>query len=316
MESLLDEFLTFIAVEKGLSKNTVSSYQRDLKSYLSFLKREKISDADKIKEDDVTRFITNLSKKMSPKSMARKISSIKSFHVFLVREGLTLNQPCTNLRTPKLPRKLPEVLDFEEINKMLNILENSANSFGSDKSAKRKKREEAIAIRDLSILEIMYGAGLRISETVSLDLSDIDFSTRFLRCFGKGSKSRLVPIASGSLKTVRRYLSDARPILLLGRPDSALFLNSRGKRLSRQSCWKVIKRAARLAGINKEVTPHTIRHSFATHLLENGADLRAVQEMLGHASISTTQIYTHVSRKHLHSIYEKYHPLEKGSSLS
>lgn len=309
MESLLDEFLTFIAVEKGLSKNTVSSYQRDLESYLSFLKQEKINNANKIKEEDVTEFISNLSKEMSPKSIARKISSIRSFHVFLVREGLTANQPCSNLQTPKLPKSLPEVLDVSEIEKMFEILENATNRFSSNESTKRKNKEKALVIRDLCIMEIMYGAGLRIGETVSLDLSDIDFSNRFLRCFGKGSKSRIVPIAARSLKTVHWYLNDARPLLLLQKPDSALFLNSRGKRLSRQSCWKIIKRAARQAGIDKEVVPHTIRHSFATHLLENGADLRALQEMLGHASISTTQIYTHISRKHLHDVYEKYHPL-------
>lgn len=310
MESLLDEFLIFIAVEKGLSGNTVSSYRGDLKSYLSFLKHKKINSIDKVKEKDINEFISVQAKIMSPKTMARKISSIKNFHVFLVREGLTVNQPCGNLQTPKLPKNLPDVLDLAEINQMFDILKSASSRLSGD--SRKKRKEKALAVRDLCILEIMYGGGLRIGETVSLDLSDIDFSERFIRCTGKGSKSRLVPIAAASLNAVSRYIEDERPLLLAANPNSVLFLNSKGGKISRQSCWKIIKRAARLAGMNKEVTPHTIRHSFATHLLENGADLRAVQEMLGHASISTTQIYTHISRKHLHDVYEKYHPLSSG----
>lgn len=306
MESLLDEFIMYITLEKGLSGNTINSYRSDLSDYISFLKKQKIDDIDLIKDNHITAYLSDIADRFSSKSIARKISSIKNFHIFLVREELTANQPAANLSTPKLPKNLPDVLEIDEIDKMFEWLEFAASSIGE---GEKQRKTRALAERDICILEVMYGAGLRISETVSLDMSDLEFESGFVRCKGKGSKYRIVPLVSEAIDKVREYIADSRPLLVSKNMSSALFLNARGGRLSRVSCWKMIKKAAANTGIKKAITPHTIRHSFATHLLENGADLRSVQELLGHASISTTQIYTHVSRKHLHEIYDKFHPM-------
>lgn len=297
----------YVTLEKGLSNNTIQSYRGDLSDYISFLKKQNIDDIDSIKEVNITGYLSHISKRFSTKSIARKVSSIRNFHIFLVREELTSNQPAANLATPKLPKHLPDILEIDEINKMFDYLEFIA---GSTKDSEKHRKTKALAERNLCILEVMYGAGLRISETVSLDVSDLEFESEFVRCKGKGSKYRIVPLVTEAVDKVREYLDNSRPLLVSGNnASSALFLNTRGGRLSRVSCWKMIKKAASNAGIKKSITPHTIRHSFATHLLENGADLRSVQELLGHASISTTQIYTHVSRKHLHEVYDKFHPM-------
>lgn len=306
MESFLDEFLVYASLEKGLSPNTIESYRCDLRGYIAFLKKKHITGLDSITDSDIAAYLAHLAKKFSSKSMARKISSIRNFHIFLVRENLTTNQPAVNLITPKLEKKLPDVLEVDEINRMFELLE-AATKISDDSD--KLKQTKALARRDLCILEVMYGAGLRISETISLNVTDIEFESEFIRCKGKGSKYRIVPIISEALAVLKEYIEDSRPLIASTKVNSALFLNVRGGRLSRTSCWKIIKKAGARAGIEKLITPHTIRHSFATHLLENGADLRSVQELLGHASISTTQIYTHISRKHLHEVYDKFHPM-------
>lgn len=297
----------YISLEKGLSSNTIQSYKCDLRDYIFFLKKKQIREADLIDGKDITEYLAHLATKFSKKSIARKISAIRNFHVFLVRENLASKQPAADLLTPKLPKKLPDILAVEEINLMFDLLESNL-SVGIGESD-RNKKTRALASRDLCILEVMYGAGLRISEVTALDVQNIEYETGFIRCKGKGSKYRIVPIMTEAITRLTEYLEEYRPLLASTKTSSALFMNSRGGRLSRTSCWKIIKRTSALAGIKKRITPHTIRHSFATHLLENGADLRSVQELLGHASISTTQIYTHISRKHLHEVYEKFHPM-------
>lgn len=295
MVELLDEFISFLVAEKNLSNNTVSAYVNDISFYFEFLKKKNITGIEMIDENVISEFAAHLSANRSAvSSQARKISAVRQFHKFLVRDGFTTAFPVEILKLPKKALILPDIIDINEVIKMIEIFDFTV--------------KKPIPIRNKAIIDVLYSCGLRISELVGLNVYDIDFKERIVRCIGKGSKERIVPIGNKTVKTVEQYLTGARSKLALKKSSPALFLNSRGTRLSRVSCWKIVKEAAALAGIKKRITPHTLRHSFATHLLENGAELRAVQEMLGHASISTTQIYTHISRKHLHDVYDKYHP--------
>lgn len=290
----LEDFFHFLQIERGLSENTRQSYRRDLKQYFKFLtKNVKISSWDEITRSHITKFLYTLkSDGKSSATISRMISTIRSFHQFLLQENIVKSDPSYHIETPKKERTLPEVLSSQEIEALLNI-----------------KGNQPLDIRNKAMLELLYATGLRVSELISLNVSDLHLTMGFVRCIGKGDQERIVPLGDVAIEAIDRYLSDARSELIYRKKDPGkLFLNQHGRPLTRQGCWKIIKTIAKRANIHKRITPHMLRHSFATHLLENGADLRAVQEMLGHADISTTQIYTHVTRTRLKDIYKSYHP--------
>ena len=293
MKELIDEFLNFLSLERGLAKNTISSYRRDLKKYAAYLKTKNIGTIDRIKRSDVNSFLMGLKDKgLNSSSIARNLTAIKIFHKFLLSEGYSKEDIASVLDSPKLWKHLPDVLSIAEVNKIISQ-PNLKNSQG---------------IRDRAALELMYATGMRVSELVNLNLNDLNLDVGFVKCMGKGQKERIVPLGQKAKEALERYLQKIRPVLAKGRSSNALFLTRLGKKMSRQTFWKIIKRYVRLARINKRITPHTLRHSFATHLLERGADLRVVQELLGHANISTTQIYTHVNKDRLKSVHHKFHP--------
>ncbi|WP_227395228.1 site-specific tyrosine recombinase XerD [Jeotgalibacillus aurantiacus] len=293
MKDHLQDFIQFMVVEKGLSKNTVQSYERDLKSYIDYLiKVEQLQDVCDIKRVHILQFFHLLkSKGKSSRTIARHTSSIRSFHHFLMRDRRCQEDPTEHLDTPKAEKSLPKVLNLEEVEELLNA---------PDLSRKNGWRDKAM-------LEVLYGTGMRVSELIGLNADDVNLEMGFIRCRGKGNKERIIPIGKTASEVLSTYLNQTRNQMKKGR-ETALFLNHHGNRLSRQGFWKILKSLASKARIEKELTPHTLRHSFATHLLENGADLRAVQEMLGHADISTTQIYTHVSTKRIREVYSQFHP--------
>lgn len=295
METHLKDFLHFLIVEKGLAQNTIISYERDLKAYLKYLKKvEKISSLQEVQRPHIVHFLAFLKEQgKSSRTLARHVASLRAFHQFLLRDKVTGQDPTVHIETPKQEKRLPKVLNVEEVTRLLET----------------PKLDNHFGLRDKAMLEVLYATGIRISELIGLNMGDIHITMGFVRCIGKGNKERIIPIGNTALKAVQKYLQDGRPKFVSPKhKDDALFLNHHGRRMTRQGFWKILKGLAAEAGINKELTPHTLRHSFATHLLENGADLRAVQEMLGHADISTTQIYTHVTKTRLKDVYKQYHP--------
>ncbi|MEO1021061.1 MAG: site-specific tyrosine recombinase XerD [Bacteroidota bacterium] len=292
-------YLQFITLEKGLSPNTVASYRRDLERYLTYLSQTKrITGLPGVTLAHIESFLEELVEGglLSPSSLSRNISSIRGFHEFLTVEGITPSNPAELVELPKKARKLPEVLHAEEVITILDTM-NTTKPAG---------------IRDRAILECLYGCGLRVSELTEMEADQLFFEIGCIRVIGKGSKERLVPIGEMAQEWVNRYIDEVRPHFLASKnPEKAknkTFLNQRGAPLSRMSIWSIVQKAARDAGITKKVYPHIFRHSFATHLLEGGADLRAVQEMLGHSSILTTEIYTHVDRSLLQQVHKEFHP--------
>ena len=287
-------YIHFLELEKNASKNTIASYTIDVVRYLEYLEARSITNSESIREKHISEFLSMLyDLGLAPRSIARNLSSIKMFHKFLVGEGTTNNDPTQNIDSPKLGKTLPDVLSQDEIEAILN----QANT------------AERLGVRDRAILETMYATGMRVSEVVGLKQSHIFRSDGIVRVFGKGSKERLVPIGRSALEWIGRYSTQVRPQLSKkGSGKDYVFLNARGKPLSRMTIWNIVKTYTLKSGIKKEVHPHTIRHSFATHLLEGGADLRAVQEMLGHVDISTTQIYTHIDREYLKEVHRTFHP--------
>ncbi|QQZ10966.1 site-specific tyrosine recombinase XerD [Heyndrickxia vini] len=291
----LRDFIHFMIVEKGLSKNTVVSYERDLKSYINYMQKvEQIETLNGITRVHIVHFLNHLKQQgKSAKTLARHVASVRSFHQFLLREKATDSDPSVHIETPQTERNLPKVLSLSEVEALLDAPSETG----------------ALPLRDKSMLELLYATGMRVSELINLNLDDLHLTMGFVRCLGKGNKERIIPIGKTASTILETYLKDSRPKLRSKQYQTeALFLNHLGNRLTRQGFWKILKGLARKANIQKELTPHTLRHSFATHLLENGADLRAVQEMLGHADISTTQIYTHVSKTRLKDVYSKHHP--------
>lgn len=289
------DYLHFIRVERQLSSNTLASYKRDLEGYASHLQEvQKLENYDVVSRQHILVHLENLRVEgKTARTVARHISSIRSFHQFLLREKVTTTDPTVHLELPKLEQKLPKVLSIEEVDALIAAPD----------------RAKPQGIRDTAMLELLYGSGMRISELIGLNIEDIHLTMGFVRVFGKGGKERIVPLGRGALEALSKYLERARYDLQGNYPKTdALFISQRGKRLTRQGCWKLIKQHAQKANIQKEMTPHVLRHSFATHLIENGADLRAVQEMLGHADISTTQIYTHISKTRLSEVYKQFHP--------
>ncbi|MBH9968356.1 site-specific tyrosine recombinase XerD [Rossellomorea oryzaecorticis] len=295
MEDQIKDYMHFLIVEKGLAKNTIESYQRDLKNYSLYLANvEEISTFNEVTRVNIVQFLGHLKDQgKSSKTVARHVASIRSFHQFLLREKSTDQDPTVHIETPKTERNLPRILSIEEVEALLEAPEEST----------------PLGMRDKAMLELLYATGIRVSELISLKMEDVHLTMGFVRCIGKGNKERIIPIGKTAMTVLEKYLENARLKLRSKKhKDEHLFLNHHGKGLTRQGFWKNLKALAKKANIEKDLTPHTLRHSFATHLLENGADLRAVQEMLGHADISTTQIYTHVTKTRLKDVYSKFHP--------
>lgn len=294
MKEFLKEYLSLLKVEKNLSDNSIDSYRNDITKLFEFLKRSKIFDLNEVKFNDLAKFFEEQKVDGINASSARRYSSsIKGFFAYLLNENYIEKNPASNLKSTKISRDLPVVLSFVEIEAVL-----------AQPNIKQK-----LGLRDRAILELMYSSGLRVSELINLKVSDLFFSDEVIRVFGKGSKQRIVPIGSSAREWVNEYLTKVRPLLLKRmKSENIIFLNSRGSKLSRMAIWKIVKKYCESAEIKKDVHPHTFRHSFATHLLEGGADLRAVQEMLGHSDISTTQIYTHIDREYVKQVHKDFHP--------
>lgn len=294
MKKSLEEFLNYLTVERGLSANTISAYRRDLNKYLQYLEKLKVSSFGEIKRSQITDFMLLLKDKgLNSNSISRALVAVKMLHRFLVNEARLKDDVTSVLSSPKLWRKLPEVLSPDEVEQLL----------------RGPNLKTLQGIRDRAALELMYATGMRVSEMTNLNLGDLNLEMNFVKCIGKGQKERVVPLGSYAVTALKRYLGAARPELLKQKKEeSRLFLTRLGKQMSRQTFWKAIKFYAQKAKLKKEIKPHTLRHSFATHLLERGADLRTVQEMLGHSDISTTQIYTHIDKERLKQVHRQFHP--------
>lgn len=290
-EVIIQGFLEYLSVEKGLAPNTLKAYSQDLKKLFLFLRKEKI-DLEKAQEEDLIKFIHHQRRaELSARSLARVLSSVKVFYKFLILDGILKKNPAINLSSPKLWFTLPKFLTLKEVDLLL------------EQPDLKDKR----GVRDKAMLEILYAAGLRVTELITLKMNDINLDAGFVLCRGKGGKERIVPLGRSAVEALRRYLEEGR-IKFKKTESEFIFLTSWGREFTRQGFWKLLKKYALQAGLDTKISPHVLRHSFATHLLEGGADLRSVQLMLGHSQITTTQIYTHVSRKQLRKLYDKYHP--------
>ena len=296
MNAYVTEYLGYLSVERGSSRHTIAAYGHDLDEYTRFLAERGVADPSTATRDDVTAFVGSLWQRgLAPSTVERRVAALKGFHKFLVREGITDNHPTARLPLPKVPERLPEVISIDDIERLLS----------------QPFPDTPAGLRDRAILETLYGCGLRVSELTGLDLPGLDLRAGYVRVFGKGGKERIVPVGGMAAHALAAYLSHGRPYLrpkssLGGTDGSALFLNARGGRLSRQGVFAIVRTYGGRVGL--KMHPHTLRHSFATHLLEGGADLRALQEMLGHADITTTQVYTHVDRRHVREEYLSTHP--------
>jgi integrase/recombinase XerD len=298
MNRYCNQYLHFLVLEKNAAPNTIASYKFDLSRYLEFLERNNIRDVAKVTEGHTSHYLRTLHDRgLSPRSVTRAFSAIKGFHKFLVGDGVAKTDPTTSIDAPKLARTLPDVLSQDEVESILR----------QPVPAPEDKRN--LWMRDKTILEVLYATGIRVSELISLKQSSILKEEEIIRVYGKGSKERIVPIGTPALDWIDRYQKECRIGLLRhGTSQDALFLNVRGTPMTRMAIWNIVQTYTAKAGVTKEVHPHTFRHSFATHLLEGGADLRAVQEMLGHSDISTTQIYTHIDREYLKEVHRTFHP--------
>lgn len=296
MDSLVKDFLIYAQVERNLAPNTLTAYKRDIERYVTFLKEQDITEPNAIRQKHLRAFSRWLGEMgLAPASISRMHTALRRFHRFLVIEKLADRDPATFLESPKLPRRLPKVLEVSEINAILEAVD-IGNPLG---------------LRDRSMLSMLYACGLRVSELITLRLTDLMLEHGMIRALGKGEKERLVPIGKQARDDVHVYIQTARPLLTRRKKaysEGEIYLNHRGRPISRMGVWNIIQRWKNEAGITKEISPHTFRHSFATHLIEGGADLRAVQEMLGHADISTTQLYTHLDTEYLKQVHHQFHP--------
>ena len=294
MEIFLKEYLTVLKLERNLSDNTIASYKSDLVSLLLFLKEKGLTDPSEVKLTHLNGFFKKLNEiELTGRTASRYYSSIKGFFNYLYLNKYISDNPTEKLSSPKLSKSLPSVLTINEVDKILSAPDTNSK----------------LGLRDKALLELLYACGTRVTELITLKISDLFFKEEVIRVFGKGSKQRIIPIGSSAIKWVEEYLQKSRPLLEKRlKSENVLFLNNRGTKLSRMGVWKIVDRYCKEAGIKKDVHPHTFRHSFATHLLEGGADLRAVQEMLGHADISTTQIYTHIDREFIKQVHKDFHP--------
>lgn len=296
-----NEYKQYLIVEKGLSHNTITNYMLDLKSYQNFLESQfHVKNIEEIQTDHIREYLKFLTKnKRKSSTVARKLTSLKNYHIFLVKENYLSKNPTSPIDSPKKENKLPSVLTEEEVERLLDSIE----------------VKDAISCRDKCMLETLYASGLRVSELVGLRLSDLNLDRGFIRCIGKGNKERIVPIGDYAVFWLKKYIECERDHLLKNNKNQYLFLNYMGHPLSRQAFWKIIKQRALDCHIVKNISPHTLRHSFATHLLDHGADLRSIQEMLGHSKISTTTIYTHVSTAKMKEEYFKKHPRKENREI-
>lgn len=298
LSTAIDQFLEYTGVERGLSPATVRSYRSDLREYEKWCSHRGISTIDTITREGIEQFIASLGS-FSPASRARMLASIHGLHRFAFSQGMVSEDVSRSIRPPELGRRLPDVLSVSEVTRLIH-----AASVGTG--------TDPVSLRDRALLEFLYASGARVSEAVGINSADLDLKDGLVRLTGKGNKQRLVPLGSHACRACQRYLNAGRPVLQKrakgDQERSAVFLNKRGKRLSRQSVWEIIQVCAQRAKITKPVHPHTLRHCFATHLLEGGADVRTVQELLGHSSVTTTQIYTHISQQQLRKAYEQAHP--------
>jgi integrase/recombinase XerD len=293
LEQLLDQFLHYLIVEKGLSKNTIDAYSHGLNRFLDSLRKKGIQEMPSVSKFDVRAFLLALRKQgLSTKTVVRNLVAIRTFFQFLIQEGILEANPIEELESPKIAKTLPEILNLKEVEQLLE----------------QPNPQTPIGIRDRAMLEVLYATGMRVSELTHLPINQVNLESGYVLVFGKGSKERIVPLGSEAMKWVALYLKAARERLAKGKESPFLFINRSGRGMSRQQFWKNIKAFGRRAGIRKRISPHLLRHSFASHLLEGGADLRSVQMMLGHVDISTTQIYTHVTGERLKKIHKRYHP--------
>jgi len=293
MDDRIDEFPNFMAVEKGSSLNTLEAYSRDLRRFAGYLKEEKIPSPEDVFPEHLVAFLGTLKREgLSATSINRNLAAIRGLYRYLLRSGHIPENTLTKVSLAKTWMRLPDTLNLQEMEELLQKPDDTNPS----------------GLRDKAMFELLYATGLRVSELVTLTVNAVNWQVGCLTATGKGRKERIVPIGKTAIAILRRYMEESRPLLLKGKKTDVLFVNRRGGGLTRQALWKTIRKYALLAGIQKKVHPHTFRHSFATHLLEGGADLRAVQVMLGHADISTTQVYTHVTRERLREIHRKYHP--------
>jgi integrase/recombinase XerD len=293
MEPLLDQFLHYLIVEKGLSKNTIDAYSHGLTRFLSHLREKGVQEIQEVGKLHIRGFLLALRRKnLNTKSIVRDLVAIRSFFRFLIQEGILESNPVEELESPKVAKTLPEILTLKEIEQILE----------------QPNVHTPLGIRDRAMLEMLYATGMRVSELTQLPIHQVNLEGGYVLLYGKGSKERIVPLGSEAMKWVTIYLKTARGILSKGKENLSLFINRSGKGMSRQRFWKSLKDYGRRAGLRKRITPHLLRHSFASHLLERGADLRSVQMMLGHVDISTTQIYTHVTGERLKKVHKQYHP--------
>ena len=294
-ENLINDFIDCLRFERRLSKNTIVSYQRDLEKYRFFLNSSKIKEILNVSNDQILYFLEFLYKTQSSSSVSRVLATLRTFYKYLVRDGKIQKNPFSSIKNPKMPKKILEVLNEQEVKKFLESIPSSTY----------------LELRDKAMFELLYACGMRVSEIVDLKLADIDFDEGLIRFIGKGNKERITPIGDSAKDYLGKYIRAARYNLERERKSENVFLNRNGLKLTRQGFWKILKKYAGKANVSKNLYPHLFRHSYATHMLERGADLRIVQELLGHSSISTTQIYTNINKKHVKETYFKYHPRDK-----
>ena len=293
MDSIIQQYLDFLLIEKGLSKGSIEAYATDLSEYMHFLSDKKIEKMDQADTAAILNWVVHLQKRgLSARSIARHLVALRGFYKFLLRENHIASDPVKSIEIPRTGLALPEILTVAEVEALLHAVDTATWP----------------GVRNLAMMEIIYGAGLRVSELVSMKMENMDLTAGFVRIFGKGAKERIVPLGTHARASAEHWLKQGRPRLLKGISSPYLFIARAGRPMTRQGFWKMVKKTATAAGISKNVTPHTFRHSFATHLLEGGADLRSVQTMLGHSDISTTQIYTHISKDYLVEMHKKFHP--------
>lgn len=289
----LDEFLSYLTVERGVSPNSYDAYRRDLVDFLRHLEARQMASPVEASAKEVQTYVVAMRQRgLAPSSVARHLSAVRMFYRFLLGEGLASTDPTEHVQTPKLPRRLPETLNRDEVSLLIEQPDHTT----------------WLGLRDRAMLEFLYATGLRASELLAFRRADLLFDPGLARIFGKGAKERLTPVGRQALQIIRQYLDRSRPMLATAASGDLLFVNAKGAKLTRMGLWKILRIYVGLAGIEKKVSPHTLRHSFATHMLEGGADLRSVQEMLGHVDITTTQIYTHVDREYLKAAHRQFHP--------
>ena len=293
MENYVQQFISYLASERGLAQNTLESYGRDLRYFQQYLEANRLTFATGSTNEIIRTYLDELKKQgKAVSTISRNLAALKSFYQYLLKEQHLDADPASKIESPKLEKKLPQVLSVQQVELLL----------------KQPNINLPAGLRDKAMLELLYATGIRVSELITINVNDVNLELGYIKCFGRGAKERVVPLGSIASKCVTQYLRKGRTALVRSKQEEAMFVNHHGRRLTRQGFWKIIKKYALEAQIDQKITPHTLRHSFATHLLENGADLRSVQEMLGHADISTTQIYTHVTKNRLKEVYDKAHP--------